>query len=84
MDERQETVELLARAVNHMRQQSQKIIELSQAVEALNASLSELLPGFQTVYASRYADVKQRLEDQGFAVPLQLFDQLAARLRNIG
>jgi hypothetical protein len=84
MDEREESRELLIEMVNHMRQQSQKIMELSQGMMALIASLGVLVPGFEDVYAQYHEDAGRRLEIEGIALPPDLFARLISRLRNIG
>ena len=84
MDDPDEARELLIEMVNHMRQQSQKIIELSHGMMALIATLNELLPGFEDLYAERHRAAGRRLETEGIVVPLDLFARLIARFRNTG
>jgi len=73
--------ELLDRTINHFRQQSQKIVELSQGMMALIVTLQEMLPGFAEAYAQHHRDAGLQLESLGISVPADLFAELSVRFR---
>ncbi len=84
MEKREEVIGLLVSAIEHMRRQSQKVIELSQGLMALVQTLEELSPEFRAAYVRNYVAAGQSLESQGFVVPHHLFDGLIAGVQRNG
>jgi hypothetical protein len=77
-------IELLVSTCNHMRDMSEKILQLSQGMMALVGTLEEMVPGFEAAYKRNLLHAEISLENQGIAVPVHVFDRIVAKLRRTG
>jgi hypothetical protein len=84
VNELQDLDELLTEMYEQLSQQRKMIVELSRGNIALVATLAEVMPGFDAVYAKHYEQAAGQLAKQGTDRLSGLYDDIIRKLRGSG